>query len=135
MRSFGWLLITMGLFAAGTLAAADKPAPVTDGRSAFESADTNKDGRIDRMEYFGRLTDAFFIIDANRDGHLTLDEIKRQVPDADPARIKAADTNRDGTLSLDEYLRALDQDLDAFDRNADGALEWEEVKLWFAPLR
>lgn len=133
MRSFGWLLMTMGLFAAGTLAAEDKPAPVTDRLSAIESADRNKDGRIDRMEYFGRLTDAFFMIDANRDGHLTLGEIQKRVPDADPVRIKAADTNGDGKLSLDEALRALDQDFNASDKNADGALERQEVKEYYAP--
>lgn len=133
MRSFGWLLMTMGLFAPVTLAAAAEPAPVADRLPAIEATDRNKDGRIDRVEYHERMVDAFFIIDANRDGYLTLDEIQKRVRGADPVRIKAADTNGDGKLSLDELQRAVAQDFDASDKNADGALERQEVKEYFAP--
>jgi Ca2+-binding EF-hand superfamily protein len=130
MRSFGLLLMAMGLFAAGTVAAADKPPPVTDRRSAIEAADRNKDGRIDRIEYHQRVVEAFFVIDADRDGYLTLGEIQKRVRDADPVRVKAADTNGDGKLSLDEAQRAMAQDFDAFDKNADGALDRAEIEAW-----
>jgi Ca2+-binding EF-hand superfamily protein len=91
-------------------------------------SDKNDDRRIDREEYHERLTEVFFFIDADKDGSLTISEI-RAVAEVDPERFQAADSNGDQTLSLNEYLYALHNDFAAYDRDKDGTLDMEELRL------
>jgi Ca2+-binding EF-hand superfamily protein len=91
-------------------------------------SDKNHDGRLDREEYDQRMTEVFFLIDTNKDGRLTLAEI-RAAAEVEPVRFKASDMSGDQTLSLHEYLYALDNDFDAADRNKDGTLDMEELRL------
>ena len=47
-----------------------------DAAATVALSDKNGDGRIDREEYHQRMTEVFFFIDANKDGSLTLAELK-----------------------------------------------------------
>ena len=91
-------------------------------------SDKNGDGRIDREEYHQRMTEVFFFIDADKDGNLTLSEIS-SATEADPKRFKACDRDGDQTLSLHEFLFALHNDFDTLDRDKDGTLDMEELRL------
>jgi Ca2+-binding EF-hand superfamily protein len=127
------LLLSCVLLVAHTASGADKPL---DKRAVIQSADTNGDGRIDRVEFHQRTTEAFFFIDANKDGFLTTDELLAAVPGADPQRIKAADRNGDGKIDIYEYHRALSRDFDAADTNDDGVLDVQEVeRMWSSAAR
>ena len=99
-----------------------------DVQTIVKAADTNNDGYIDRVEYLRRMTDAFFFVDADKDGFLTNSEIEQTVAGTDPKRFEAADTNNDGKLSMYEYQKAIAQSFDAADTNGDGLLSMQEVK-------
>jgi len=102
----------MRMDAAGTLAISDK----------------NGDDRVDREEYHRRMTEVFFFVDIDKDGNLSISEIQ-QVEVVDPRRFKAADRDGSQTLSLHEYLNALYHDFDTADRDSDGTLDMEELRL------
>ena len=129
MRQLTVLLMMMGLLSV-PVARAQSPQPLTR-KQIMESADKNRDGKISRVEFLERMRDAFFFVDGNKDGFLTLEEYQR-IPGADPKRFARADRNKDGKLSMDEFLKSISQDFDAADTNDDGVLEEEEVKAWIA---
>jgi len=99
-----------------------------DAAATVALSDKNGDSRIDREEYHQRMTEVFFFIDANKDGSLTLDELK-VVEDVDPAKFKAVDRDGNQSLSLHEYLYALHNDFDEADRDKDGTLDVDELRL------
>jgi len=129
MRRFVVLLMMMVWLSAPVVGAQSQP-PLTR-KQIMESADKNRDGKISRVEFLERMRDAFFFVDGNKDGFLTIEEYQR-IPGADPKRFARADRNKDGKLSMDEFLKSISQDFDAADTNDDGVLEDEEVKAWIA---
>ncbi len=129
MRRFALPLMTIALISA-TVVFAQGQQPLTR-KQIMESADKNRDGKIGRVEFLERMKEAFFFVDANKDGFLTLDEYQL-IQGADPRRFARADRNKDGKLSIDEFLKAVTEDFDAADKNDDGVLDEEEVKAWIA---
>ena len=129
MRWFAVLLIMLVLLSV-SVAGAQSPQPLTR-KQIMESADKNRDGKIGRVEFLERMREAFFFVDVNKDGFLTLDEYQL-IEGADARRFARADRNKDGKLSMDEFLKSISQDFDAADTNDDGVLEDEEVKAWIA---
>lgn len=119
------LLLSLALLTAPVPSGADQPL---DRRAVLQSADTNSDSRIDRVEFHQRTTEAFFLLDANKDGSLVPDEIIAGVQGADPQKIKAADGNEDGKINIHEYHHALSRDFDTADTNSDGVLDASEVE-------
>jgi Ca2+-binding EF-hand superfamily protein len=114
-----------------TASLAGAPDTLLDKRAVVQSADSNNDSRIDRLEFHQRTTEAFFLIDTNKDGYLIASEFLATVQGAKPQRIKAADRNGDGKIDIYEYHQALAQDFAAADTNGDGALDMPEVeRLW-----
>jgi Ca2+-binding EF-hand superfamily protein len=83
------------------------------------------------VEFLERMREAFFFVDVNKDGFLTMGEYQR-IQGAAPGRFARVDRNNDGTLSIDEFLKAVTEDFDAADKNDDGLLDDEEVKAWIA---
>jgi Ca2+-binding EF-hand superfamily protein len=127
------LLLLCTCLTASMAGAADT---LLDKRAVVQSADTNNDSRIDRLEFHQRTTEAYFLIDTNKDGYVIESEFLATVPGANPQRIKAADRNRDGKIDIYEYHYALSQDFDAADTNGDGALDLLEVeRLWGSTAR
>jgi Ca2+-binding EF-hand superfamily protein len=129
MRRFALVLMAIALIGAN-IAFAQSSQPLTR-KQIMESADRNRDGKIGRIEFLNRMREAFFFVDVDKDGFLTVEEY-RLIQGADLRRFTAADRNKDGKLSLDEFLKAVSGDFDAADKNDDGVLEEEEVKAWIA---
>jgi len=101
-------------------------------KQIIESADENKDGRIDRGEFLHRMKEAFFFVDANKDGYVTLEEYQQAIQGADPQRFARADRNHDGKVSMEEFLQAVNADFDAADTNGDGVLDATEIEMWLS---
>jgi Ca2+-binding EF-hand superfamily protein len=129
MRRFAWLFMTIALISAHGIVAHDQQ-PLTR-KQIMEAADKNRDGKIGRIEFLERMREAFFFVDGNKDGVLTIDEYQL-IEGADARRFARADRNKDGKLSLDEFLKAIAEDFDAADANDDGVLDDAEVKAWIA---
>ena len=129
MRQFALPLTAIVLLSACVVCAQGQQ-PLTR-KQIMESADKNRDGKIGRVEFLERMREAFFFVDANKDGFLTLEEYQH-IQGADPRGFARADRNKDGKLSIDEFLKAVTEDFDAADKNDDGVLDEEEVKAWIA---
>ena len=93
-------------------------------RRVSKTPTRNHNNKINRQEFLERETDVFFLINSNKDGHLSIVEIKN----VDVARFHAADVNGDGVLSMEEFLEARNLDFDAADTNKDGGLTRQEVE-------
>lgn len=118
----------------------------------FRKADADGNGALSRLEAeksMPRLAREFDVVDANRDGHVTQDEIKawraqkrrdtcRAAPEQCSAQMEArlaerfrrADTDRNGALSrleVEKSMPRLARRFDALDANRDGHVTMEEV--------
>ncbi len=129
MRRFALLLMMIALLSTNVVFAQGQQRLTR--KQIMESADKNRDGKIGRVEFLERMREAFFFVDANKDGFLTIDEYQL-IEGVDPRRFARADRNKDGKLSIDEFLKAVTEDFDAADKNDDGVLDEEEVKAWIA---
>jgi EF hand len=124
------LLLALLVMTAPNVVCAQGQQPLTR-KQILESADINRDGRIGRVEFLERMKEAFFFIDADKDGFVVLAEYQL-IQVGDPKRLAAADRNRDGKLSIDEFLKITSEDFDAADKNDDGVVDEEEMKAWIA---
>jgi Ca2+-binding EF-hand superfamily protein len=128
MRRFALLLSVCTLLSVNVVFAQNQPQLTR--RQIIASADVNKDGRIGRVEFLNRMKEAFFFIDTDKDGHVTIVEYQRSIQGADAGRFVAADRNKDGKVSMDELLKIISADFDTADKNDDGVLDEEEVRVW-----
>lgn len=99
-----------------------------DAAATMTVSDKNGDNRIDREEYHQRMTEVFFFMDVDKDGNISISEIQ-EVEKIDPQRFAAADKDGNNTLSIYEFLYALHNDFEAADKNSDGTLDVEELRL------
>jgi Ca2+-binding EF-hand superfamily protein len=99
-----------------------------DASSTMALVDKNKDGRIDREEFHQRMTEVFFFADVDKDGQLTYAELTA-VEYVDPEVFKRADRDGNGKLSLYEFMYVVHRDFDAADKNADGVIDMEELRV------
>jgi Ca2+-binding EF-hand superfamily protein len=129
MRRLALLLLMMTLLSV-SIAFAQGQQPLTR-KQIIESADKNKDGRIGRIEFLERMKEAFFFIDNDKDGYVSVGEY-RLLQGGDPKRFAAADRDKDGKLSLDEFLKAVSADFDDADKSDDGVIDEGEMKVWIA---
>jgi Ca2+-binding EF-hand superfamily protein len=129
MRRFVSLLMMIVMMSLN-LVFAQGQQPLTR-RQIIESADRNKDGRIGRVEFLERMKEAFFFIDADKDGYVIVTEYQL-IQVGNPKQFAAADRNKDGKLSSDEFLKAVSRDFDDADKNDDGVLDEVEMKAWIA---
>jgi Ca2+-binding EF-hand superfamily protein len=126
MHRFLWLLVMGALM--GTQVAFGQSQPQLTPQRMMESADRNKDSRLDRVEFLMQMSDAFYLVDPDKDGSITVAEYRQIVTGADAKRLQVADRNKDGRVSLDEFRKAIAQDFDVADRNDDGVLDIGEVE-------
>jgi len=99
-----------------------------DANATMALSDKNKDGRIDREEFHQRMTEVFFFADVDKDGHLTFAELVA-VANADPEAIKRADRDGNQKLSLYEFMYVIHRDFDAADKNQDGVIDLQELRV------
>lgn len=137
-------LFLLGLALAPALAGAAAPQDATrcaDGRPAGGHCkalhlDSNKDGFVSREEASGapRLLQKFDQLDGDRDGRLSMDELRRARPHRGAQR---ADSNRDNYVSRQEALefRPLLERFDQLDSNHDGMLSQDELHKGPRPRR
>ena len=130
MRRYTWLAVVLA-FSGTPVALAQSPQAVTR-QQVMESADKNKDGRIGRVEFLERMKEAFFFIDTDKDGYVTIVEYQRSIQGADPTRVATADRNKDGKISMDELLKIVSGDFDEADKNDDGVIDEQEMRSWIA---
>jgi Ca2+-binding EF-hand superfamily protein len=130
MRRYTSLLMMIALLGVSVVSAQNQPQVTR--QQIIESADRNSDGRIDRVEFLNRMKEAFFFIDVDKDGYVTIAEYQRSIQGSDPRQVAAADRNKDGKLSMDELLKIVSGDFDAADKNDDGVIDAEEMKVWIA---
>ena len=98
----------------------------------MQAIDKNADGKISRDEAaaYPRLAKRFDVVDTDRDGFVTPQEMKAARAKANAAKLKAIDTNGDGRLSraeVDAKAPRLAKNFDAIDTNKDGYLSQEEL--------
>ena len=118
----------------------------------YAAADVDADGMLSRAEMLRslpRLAPEFDLIDRNRDGgvsreeltaHLQRSKSRRPVATADgfADHFRRADADSDGLLSRAECERNLPRlalKFDRIDRDADERLTREELKAWFEGRR
>jgi Ca2+-binding EF-hand superfamily protein len=124
------LLMMIALMSVGIVSAQNRPQVTR--QQIMETADRNRDGRIDRVEFLNRMKEAFFFIDVDKDGYVTIIEYQQSIQGTNPRQVTAADRNKDGKISMDELLKIVSGDFDAADRNDDGVLGEEEIRVWIA---
>ena len=98
-------------------------------KSIMNSCDKNADHRIDREEYQKYISETFFFVDKNKDGHLVMDEIQIQVREMDQQKVTGADRDNDGKLSMYEFCNAMQKDFEGADLNGDGTLDMDELEV------
>ena len=108
------------------------------GRSGFDEADANYDGKLSRDEASNFLVDEIFNSrDANHDGQMTANEWAGD----DPARLadfKKRDTNHDGIVTKEEAIAygrehgVANKIMHEADTNHDGFLDRDEVAAYYA---
>ena len=99
-----------------------------DANASMALSDKNKDGRIDREEFHQRMTEVFFFADVDKDGHLTFAELVA-VASADPEAFKRADRDGNQKLTLYEFMYVIHRDFDAEDKNQDGVIDLQELRI------
>jgi hypothetical protein len=119
------LIVAVGLT---THVASGAAQPAPDRQALFDRMDLNKDGRIDRAEFQHWLQEAFFLLDANKDGMLALQELQQAQSFIDAGQFTRADHNRDGVLDMVEFSNTLTQDFEAADQDHDGTLNRQEFQ-------
>ncbi len=115
----------LAVLVAATMASGQQ-SPPAELQSSFNKADKNNDGYVDRREYLSDQTEVFFFIDADKDGYLTVVEIRRVTP-LDQKTFEAADRDKDGKISMDEHLAAVSKDFDQADKDGNGKMSFEEL--------
>ncbi len=112
----------------------------------FKQRDKNEDGKLEKSELIGWVSNDFSKLDTNSDGYLSLDEFskaakfrkgKRKGKSGDrpnPAKVmERLDSNSDGKISKKEAKGPLAEHFDRIDSNDDGYITAEEIEK--APRR
>ncbi|OGA74533.1 MAG: hypothetical protein A3G81_25455 [Betaproteobacteria bacterium RIFCSPLOWO2_12_FULL_65_14] len=119
---------------------------------SFKKADADGNGMLSRAEVeksLPKLARQFDVIDANRDGNLTPEEIRawsrarrghrRETAGAKfQEYFKRADADGDGALSRAEAgqgMPRIARKFDAIDANRDGKVTQDEMRAWFQARR
>lgn len=98
---------------------------------AFDGADLNKDGKIDKNEFDRAVEKKFREHDKNGDGVLDrseMRELQKAHPKADVAKeFEKMDRNKDGVVDLKEFKEEAAKRFQEYDRNGDGVLDRPEL--------
>lgn len=123
------LLVLAGLLFFGAEARADEKGVKYVPKEAFEQADLDGNGYVDRREFHVRIVEVFFHADSDKDGYMTWTELRGAV--AFPDDFKGADADGDGRIALHEFIHVRFEDYPIADSDGDGRLSLEEVVAIF----
>lgn len=120
--------LAVSALCASVVAVAQQPSV---SRQIFVAADLDKDGFVDIAEFHNDVVRAFHVLDHNRDGYISVDEI-RSIPDKTRVdfllgALKRADKDGDGRLSFKEVVEVRMAYFDAADGDGDERLSLAEV--------
>ncbi len=124
LNSYGLIAALAGMLAIAPPAHTSE----TNARTVMGSCDKNADQRIDREEYHSYVSESFYFVDQDKDGHLVLEEIEHHVRAMDRDRAASADKDSDGRLSIHEFWSALHKDFEDADLDDDSMLDMDELK-------
>jgi len=106
---------------------------------AFNKRDKNEDGKLDKSELIGVVSNNFEKVDADGDGFLSIEEFEaarklkenkkgdRRRPNPEEA-FKMLDTNQDEKISKEEAKGPLAEHFDRIDSNDDGFITVDELE-------
>jgi Ca2+-binding EF-hand superfamily protein len=100
-------------------------------KEKFNAADANSDGQLsdDEWSNLPRKGHRYGHLDANKDGHYTLEEVRAAHPDLTEQEYSSFDANKDGKVTKDELKQTIGSRLfDNMDTDGDGGLSLQEVK-------
>jgi Ca2+-binding EF-hand superfamily protein len=131
------------------LAAVALPATAADRFAAADADGNDALSRAEMQRALPRLAPEFDVIDRNRDGSVSREELTAHLQtgksrsrdattDGFAEHFRRADTDGDGALSRAECERNLPRlamKFDRIDRDSDGRLTREELKAWFDSRR
>ncbi|HEX7955179.1 MAG TPA: EF-hand domain-containing protein [Burkholderiales bacterium] len=129
-------LIGCAALVASSAFCADQPGARLE--AAFRKADTDHDGTLtkDEAKAMPRVAKNFDTIDGDKDGTVSLQEIRASMKQAHKAmheraleRFKSADKDNDGTLTRDEAkaMPRVAKNFDAIDADKDGTVSEQEI--------
>ncbi len=75
------------------------------------------------------LSETFFFVDKDKDGHVVMDEIQIHVEEKHHPKVAAADKDKDGRLSIYEFCNAMHKDFERADLNVDGTIDKGELEV------
>lgn len=114
-------------------------AQPTVSKQIFSDADADRDGYVDLNEFHRDISASFVLLDHDRDGYITREEIG-SIPDK--ARVKlllralnAADRDGDWRLSFKEVITARMAYFDQADTNRDDRISLDEALAYDALLQ
>jgi hypothetical protein len=115
----------LAAFMAASVASGQQPSPA-ELQSIFGKADRNNDGHVDRIEYLSVQSEIFLFTDADKNGYLTVVEVRQLFP-LTQKDFEAADRDKDGRLSMDEFLGAVSKDFEQADKDGNGKMSFDEL--------
>ena len=125
MKSFRGLLAALLAFGA-TAALADEAARKPyDPKQAFAETDSNKDGVVDPPEFYERVTESFYLGDADKSG--ALDQAEYEAVVVIETNFSSVDRDGDGKVTLIEFFRSRGEVFDQVDTGKDGTLTEAEI--------
>ena len=133
--SLATLIVSAAMLSPQTFAAEERGAKL---EAAFKKADTDNDGTLtkDAAKSMPRVAKHFDAIDGDKDGTVSLDEIRASMKQAGKAmhdraveKFKSADKDSDGTLTKDEAksMPRVAKNFDAIDADKDGTVSEQEI--------
>ncbi len=94
--------------------------------AAFQAADTNKDGKIDKEEFKAQVEKKFAAYDVNKDGVIVLHEMGDPGDEKVATEFRVMDLNGDGKVTLKEFYDSAYKRFEALDKDRSGSLDRKE---------
>mgnify|MGYP005845048029 CR=1 FL=1 len=141
-----WLLLLAAgcMFFSTSAYAVDVMKWKPDPEKRFKAKDLNSDGTITKDEFLHPYTWRFNHIDANGDQMISKEELRIHLQDKRPDHVTEKqwsrksdrhfarkDNNKDNIIAKDEYMHRHEDRFKGYDRDSDGTISREEMRLYW----